>query len=147
MVSIFMSLLLSAGSAAQGEITTAEQIDDDTISTLHSLLMLRSELKRDVQAQTQRVASAQTESEKQDNQRHLDKLEQDLKTTTHNLRGIAAGADIASLRVQQEEKFSLQEELFSLLKPALPACCMDWDFPTTVCTRPSGNSPAVGACG
>lgn len=119
MVSIFLSLLLSAGSAAQGEITKAEQIDDDTISTLHSLLMLRSELKRDVQAQTQRVASAQTESEKQDNQRHLDKLEQDLKTTTHNLRGIAAGADIASLRVQEEEKFSLQDELFSLLKPAL----------------------------
>ena len=131
LILILLSLLLSAGVAAQNEAATATatatatapapapEFADDTINTLNSLLMLRAELKRDIQVQIQRIADAQTESEKRDHQIKLSKLEEDLKTTTANLRGIAAGADIASLRVQEEKKFNLQEELFSLLKPAL----------------------------
>jgi hypothetical protein len=91
----------------------------DTISTLQSLHQLQSELKADINDLGKQLAAAQTESEKNDIQAQIDKLEGDLQTTTQNLRGIAAGADIASLRQAEEKKFSLQEELFSLLKPAL----------------------------
>ncbi len=103
------------GAAAQEDITQLA----DTISTLQSLYKLQSELKRDLQALGQKLEAAQTESEKNEIQAQLNKLEVDLQTTTTNLRGIAAGADIASLRPTEEVKFSLQEELFSLLKPAL----------------------------
>ena len=43
----------------------------------------------------------------------------DLKTTNRNLREIAAGADIDSLRAAEETSFNLQEEVFALLRPAL----------------------------
>ncbi|MGB5259275.1 MAG: hypothetical protein WBO34_01995 [Gammaproteobacteria bacterium] len=100
--------------------TETEQIQlADTISTLLSLHKLQSDLKADIQYLNKELAVANTESEKNDIQGRLDKLEVDLQTTTLNLRGIAAGADIASLRIAEEKKFSLQEELFSLLKPAL----------------------------
>ena len=88
-------------------------------NTLHTLIRLRTDLKNDIQALGQQLVTAKTASEKNDIQAQLDKLEVDLQTTTHNLRGIGAGADIASLRAAQETKFSLQEELFALIRPAL----------------------------
>jgi hypothetical protein len=100
--------------------TDAEKVHiADTVSTLQSLYQLQSDLKTDIQDLSSQLAAAKTESEKTDIQGRLDKLEIDLQTTTQNLRGIAAGADISSLRIAEEKKFSLQEELFSLLKPAL----------------------------
>ena len=91
----------------------------DTINTLHSLIKLQIELKQDIQALNQQLATAETAADKRDIQTQLDKLDADLQTTNRNLKGIGAGADIASFRATEEAKFSLQEELFSLLKPAL----------------------------
>jgi hypothetical protein len=119
---LLFALLLPAYAMAQEE-GAAAPVDhaqlQDTISTLQSLLQLQSELKRDIQNRNKQLAAAQTEAEKKDLKAQLEKLETDLQTTAANLKGIAAGADIASLRVAEEKKFSLQEELFSLLKPAL----------------------------
>ena len=121
MLFIILAMLLPAVAPAQEDV--AALADDlqlqDTINTLHSLIRLRAELKHDIQALGQQLVTAKTASEKNDIQAQLDKLNVDLQTTTRNLRGIGAGADIASLRAAQETKFSLQEELFSLLKPAL----------------------------
>jgi hypothetical protein len=119
---ILLGMLLPAIAPAQEEGAAASADDtqqDDTINTLQSLIKLQSELKRDIQDQGRQLAAAQTAAERNDIQAQLDKLEADLKTTTRNLTGISAGADIASLRVTEEKKFSLQEELFSLLKPAI----------------------------
>jgi small-conductance mechanosensitive channel len=119
---ILLGMLLSAYAPAQdtGVETTADEKQlQDTISTLQSLFKLRSDLKRDIQDLGSQLAAAQTAAEKNEIQARLDKLETDLKTTSQNLKGIAAGADIASLRVVEEPEFNLQEELFSLLKPAL----------------------------
>jgi hypothetical protein len=91
----------------------------ETITTLQSLSHLQTELKRDIQDLNTQLAAAQTEAERNDIQAQLGKLEADLQTTSDNLKGIAAGADIATLRVAEEKKFVLQDELFSLLKPAL----------------------------
>jgi small-conductance mechanosensitive channel len=104
-------------------VAAVTPVDDpqlqSTIDTLHSLIELQVELRREIQELEQQLAAAETASEKNDIQAQLDKLEADLQTTNRNLRGIGAGADIASLRAVQETKFSLQEELFALLKPAI----------------------------
>lgn len=125
-----LGLLLPAIAPAEGEgeaapAKAAQQQNDannhqqETITTLQSLLTLQADLKRDIKDIGRHLEAAQTESEKNDFKAQLAKLETDLKTTTDNLRGIAAGADIASLRPTEPAKFSLQEELFSLLEPAL----------------------------
>jgi hypothetical protein len=114
---LVLALLLPAHALAEEEGAVAPL--QDTISTLQSLVQLQTDLKRDIQNLNRQLAAAQTEAEKKDLRDRLEKLEDDLQTTASNLKGIAAGADIASLRVGEEKKFSLQEELFSLLKPAL----------------------------
>jgi len=119
---ILLGLLLPAHILAQeeGVAASAEGMQlRETISTLHSLIKLQAELKRDINELGLQLAAAKSETEKNEIQAQLDKLEIDLQTTTRNLRGIGAGADIASLRAVEETKFSLQEELFALLKPAL----------------------------
>ena len=119
---ILPGMLLPAYAPAQDNVV-AKSPDDaqlqDTIKTLQSLIKLQTDLKRDIQERGHQLAVAQTAAEKNEIQAQLDKLETDLQTTTQNLKGIAAGADIANLRVTEEAAFNLQEELFSLLKPAI----------------------------
>ncbi|MCG6899731.1 MAG: hypothetical protein LJE75_06970 [Gammaproteobacteria bacterium] len=119
---ILLGALLPATVPAQEEGVAAPANDkqlQNTLKTLQSLIKLQSDLKQDIKEYSQQLADAQTAVEKSDIQSRLDKSEADLQTTTRNLKGIAAGADISSLRVVEEQQFSLQEELFSLLKPAL----------------------------
>ena len=90
-----------------------------TIKTLNSLIKLQSELKSDIKSLGRQLEDAQGASEKKDIQVQLDKLDADLESTTRNLKEIAAGADIVRLRAREELKFNFQEELFSLLRPAM----------------------------
>jgi hypothetical protein len=91
----------------------------DTIKTLNSLMQLRDELKADITALNRELDAAQGATAKRDIQTRIDKLDADLQTTTYNLREIAAGADLASLRFEDEPPFNFQQEVFSLLEPAL----------------------------
>jgi hypothetical protein len=104
---------------AQPETPAVDTQLQDTLSTLNSLLKLQSQMKADMVALNKQLSAARTEAEKKDIQTQLDKLNADLKTTNRNLREIAAGADIDSLRAAEETSFNLQEELFALLRPAL----------------------------
>jgi hypothetical protein len=104
---------------AQPETPAADAQLRDTLSTLNSLVKLQSELKADTEALGKQLSSAKTEAEKTEIQTRLDKVSADLKTTNRNLREIAAGADIDSLRAAEETSFNLQEEVFALLRPAL----------------------------
>jgi outer membrane murein-binding lipoprotein Lpp len=109
-----------APARAQGDEAPAQDVQlQNTISTLQSLISLQDQLKSDIEALGRQMKAAESEAERKDLQLQLDKLGADLKTTSRNLREIAAGADIASLRAAEESKFNLQEELFSLLRPAL----------------------------
>ena len=72
-----------------------------------------------MEALGKQLSAARTEAERNDIQAQLDKLGADLKTTNRNLREIAAGADIDSLRAAEETGFNLQEEVFALLRPAI----------------------------
>jgi hypothetical protein len=101
------------------EAPAADTQLQDTLSTLNSLLNLQSQMKADMEALGKQLSAARTEAEKKDIQTQLDKLGADLKTTNRNLREIAAGADIDSLRAAEETSFNLQEEVFALLRPAL----------------------------
>jgi len=101
------------------ETPAADTQLQDTLSTLNSLLNLQSQMKTDMEALGKQLSAARTEAEKKDIQTQLDKLGADLKTTNRNLREIAAGADIDSLRAAEETSFNLQEEVFALLRPAI----------------------------
>ena len=119
---MILGMLLPVYTAAQEEGVPASENEmqlQETINTLHSLIKLQAELKGDIQNLLQQLADAETVSEKNEIQAQLDKLEEDLQTTTRNLRGIGAGADIASLRAVEEVPFNLQKELFALIEPAL----------------------------
>ena len=107
---------------AQTDIEQAPAADtqlQDTIRTMNSLIKLQSELKSDIKSLGHQFETVQSASEKKYIQAQLDKLDVDLESTTRSLKEIAAGADIASLRAKEEAKFNFQEELFSLLRPAL----------------------------
>lgn len=90
-----------------------------TVNALDSLIRLQSDLKRDIAERTARMEEATGATEKKELQAQIDKLVEDLRTTTRNLNEIAAGADITSLRATDETKFDFQEELFALLRPAM----------------------------
>lgn len=122
---IGMAMLFAGGPlvAAGSDNATAETALPDqqqvTLDTLNSLITLQLQMKQDIAALTQALEAAGTASERNAIQARLAELEADLVATTRNLKEIAAGADIAGLRAVEEKKFSLQEELFALLKPAL----------------------------
>ncbi len=116
--------IMSMTFLVQAQADRAQALIEDaqvrhTIETLGSLIKLQSELKNDIKTLTRLLESAQSAAEKKEIQQQLDKLGVDLETTSRNLKEIAAGADIASLRAQEETEFNFQKEVFSLLRPAL----------------------------
>ena len=116
---VMMTWIVCPAAQAQPETPAADTQLQDTLSTLKSLLKLRSGMKTDMEALGKQLSAARTEAEKNEIQAQLDKLGADLKTTNRNLREIAAGADIDSLRAAEDTSFNLQEEVFALLRPAL----------------------------
>jgi len=119
LVMMIWSVYLTAQAQPDTETPAADTQQRDTLSTLNSLLKLQSQMKADMDVLGKQLSTARTEAEKKDIQVQLDKVSADLKTTNRNLREIAAGADIDSLRASEETSFNLQEELFALLRPAI----------------------------
>ncbi len=108
--------------SAEADIEQAPAADaqlQDTIGTLNSLIKMQSELQHDIKKLGRQLEAAQNAPEKKDIQEQLDKLDADLDSTTRSLNEIAAGADIGGLRAREEIKFNFQEELLSLLRPAM----------------------------
>ena len=101
------------------QVPTADTQLQDTIGTLNSLIKFQSELKSDIKKLGRQLKAAQNASEKKLIQAQLDKLDVELDSTIRNLNELAAGEDIAGLRVNEEIKFNFQEELLSLLRPAM----------------------------
>ncbi|MDH3972387.1 MAG: hypothetical protein OEU63_09445, partial [Gammaproteobacteria bacterium] len=114
-----MALPLLASAQDAIEQVPKGDAQQGTIRTLNSLINLQSELRGDIKRLGAELESAESASEKRDIQERLDKLDIDLESTNRSLKEIAAGADIGSLRIVEEPKFNFQEELFSLIRPAL----------------------------
>jgi hypothetical protein len=112
-------VLLAALPLHAADSAPAGEANPDTLNTLTSLMRLQAELKADIAELNRELDAATGAGAKRDIQAQIDKLDADLLTTTFNLREIAAGADLARLRTVEETPFNFQEEVFSLLKPAL----------------------------
>ncbi|MGD2111924.1 MAG: hypothetical protein PVI50_00970 [Gammaproteobacteria bacterium] len=120
---LLLALLLMAPGGPAIAVEEVEPAADrqisETIDTLNSLIGLQDQLKRDIELLNKALQEAQGSAEKKEIQAQLDKLDRDLQSTTRNLKEIAAGADISTLRATEETKFDFQSELLSLLRPAL----------------------------
>jgi hypothetical protein len=92
---------------------------DGTLHALKSFLKVREGLQRDITALNQQIDVADSEAEKGVLRQEREKLEGDLRTLKRNFENIAAGVDISALQEQASEEFSLQREVFALLKPAI----------------------------
>lgn len=113
------SCVVSAAVAQQGTaVATSAQVTH-TIDTLNSLIGLQASMRADIDKLHSQLEAAQSVQDKKEIQKQIDKLDADLQATNRNLREIAAGADIDTLRVTEEKPFNFQEELFSLIRPAL----------------------------
>jgi len=112
-------LLAAAPLFAAGAAPATGDAQQDTIQALNSLMQLQQELQADIAALNRELDKAQGPVAKREIQARLDKLDADLQITTNNLREIAAGADLASLRRREEAPFNFQQEVFALLEPAL----------------------------
>ncbi|MGD2138523.1 MAG: hypothetical protein PVF08_09720, partial [Gammaproteobacteria bacterium] len=114
-----LALLQQPAARCEDDKPTVVEVQQETISTLKSLLVLKSELETDIAELNRRLDAAKTQAEKANIQAQLEKLDADLQTTSGNLNEIAAGVDISDLRAGEEKPFNFQEELLSLLRPAL----------------------------
>lgn len=92
---------------------------DGTIETLQALTSLKGDLQADISQLHLQQEVAKSKGETQDIALRLEKLREDLRATTTNIQNIAAGADISTLRSKEQPAFNFQEELFSLLEPAM----------------------------
>ncbi len=114
----------SAEKAVEAQATEAEaeiKVDptQNTLETLESFVALETSLQKDIKAINKQIKAAQTDQEKADLAKQLEKLKENLSKTSKHMREISAGVDISSLHPQQEEAFDIQAEVFSLLKPAI----------------------------
>ena len=90
-----------------------------TIGTLRALIALQADLRAEIRDLNDRIVTAGSSGQKQNLVERLEKLDSDLASTNRSLHEIAAGANLADLRETTEPKFSLQEELVSLVEPAI----------------------------
>ncbi|MCP5312911.1 MAG: hypothetical protein H6955_05110 [Chromatiaceae bacterium] len=91
----------------------------DTLRTLTNTVTLRDELRADINATKKAIAEAQSELERADLNKRLEKQEADLQTVRRNFEAIATGVDAGKLRSTSAEEFDFQKELFALLRPAI----------------------------
>ncbi|MFW2438271.1 MAG: hypothetical protein ACN4GR_02755 [Arenicellales bacterium] len=91
----------------------------DALGTLTTFVILRNNTLKEIKDLNRQIKQAKSESEKNELQEQLLKLQIELRSTTRNLDIIASGADITSLDQAIAEDFNFSKELFSLLKPAL----------------------------
>jgi hypothetical protein len=121
LLALLLACLLPLGNLlAQQETGHQEpKIEQTTLETLLGIVKLQRELQQDIRLLNRELKQAQSENQKQSLIEEMTKLEADLKTTTHNFENIAAGVSIASLRDEKQDKFNIQEEVLSLLRPAI----------------------------
>ncbi len=95
------------------------QAQESPILTLQNLTSLKNDLQNEIAELSLRLQENLSDIEKQNLIDQSVKLDEDLKTTLRNIQEIAAGADIYSLRAKEQPSFDFQQELFSLLEPAI----------------------------
>lgn len=122
---LFLLLGLALCSGNLFSQTTTETVQSESAATptaretLTSFVNLQGDLQKDILVLNKKIAATQSDAEKAELKGDLDKLKADLAATQRNFENIAAGIDITALRGETVEAFNLQEEVFSLLRPAI----------------------------
>ena len=99
--------------------TTEAALVDETLTSLADFIELEASLEKDIAAIEKALKSPESEAQKEALTEQLQKLESDLASTRLNFEKIAAGTGLKSLRAVEEQKFNFQQELLSLLEPAV----------------------------
>lgn len=113
------SALMEAEAVESGDDLAAPGAQERAIVTLRTLTALKSELESELATLTARAQEGVSQLEERELLAQIETLNEDIKSVVRNIQEIAAGADISSLRTQESPPFNFQEELFSLLEPAM----------------------------
>lgn len=92
---------------------------DNTLPTLKSILELRAHLEKQLREKKKLLKHASSQSEKEQLQRDIQRINQQLTESREDFDRIAAGIDISSFQDKKEKKFDWKEEITSLVRPAL----------------------------
>lgn len=91
----------------------------ETLDALGSFISLRSSLREEIQGLRKEIGAAQSDAHKERLKQQLDKVESNLLSVNRSFDQVAAGSDITTLDSEKSREFSLQREIFALLKPAI----------------------------
>lgn len=95
------------------------QLTTQTLTTLLNFIDLQDQLLNDLNDFRDSVKNSGSDTELKDINEQIEKTEQKLKETELNIENIAADTDLELLRNNKEAPFNLQQELLSLLEPAM----------------------------
>jgi hypothetical protein len=119
--------LLSGLLCAQAPATSAVPAEPEPYSrdsaaaleALGSFISLQSSLREEIQGLKKEIGAAQSDAHKERLKQQLDKVESNLLSVNRSFDQVAAGSDITILDSEKNKEFSLQQEIFALLKPAI----------------------------
>lgn len=115
----FAFILSSTQLVAEEAVVEVSNKGMSSLTTLLNLAVIKDNLKQEIEALNKKIANVDSEVQKKSLNQQLEKLAADLSVAQHNFENISAGVDLSSLRSQDETQFNFQQELFSLLKPAI----------------------------
>lgn len=123
---VLMALLSCLTCAQATPPVPAEQPEEphlrdnaETLDALGSFISLRSSLREEIQGLRKEIGAAQSDAHKERLKQQLDKVESNLLSVNRSFDQVAAGSDITTLDSEKSREFSLQREIFALLKPAI----------------------------
>ncbi len=125
LIAMFLGVTSIAQSADETILVkTAQEIQKkklttETLSTLLNFVELQEQYRKDLKTLRRELKLSATKTDKEDINIQLATTEAKLRDTILNIENIAANTDLEILRVNNEEPFNLQKELFSLLEPAI----------------------------
>ena len=116
---LLISPWLHAESADEVIDPEESRLVSETLESLGDFIRLQASLKQEIEEKRTALQSTQIEAEKEVLTQELMKLESDLSSLQQNFEKVAAGIDLKGLRSVDEKQFNFQEELMSLVEPAV----------------------------
>lgn len=93
--------------------------EQSAIKTLDALVSQLTDLKKEIETRKAAINRAKSTEEKQELRQKLQTLKTEYALAEKNFRNIATGIDLDIFESKPEEKFVWQDELLSLIKPAV----------------------------
>ncbi len=121
LIVLLFSVAFSSAFAQQDEteqpVSATEDQAQVVVDTLEKLHDVRVTLSKEIARQRKALKKAASESEKQEIQKSLDELQQELQANTERFNRVALGIDSAIGVSTEKHKFELQKELQLIFEP------------------------------